>query len=862
MRGLPPFALKTLLLSCAAAGTLMLAAAPAFAQAPAAAAPPKKDKLLVEANELIYDREKDTVAAVGNAQLYYQGRSLEADKVTYDRKTKRVYAEGNARIIETNGTKYYGDKFELTDDFKNGFIDSLRSESPDKQRFSSARGERTDGETTVFDRGTYTSCEPCKDDPSKPPLWQVRAARIIHKTSEQTVYYEQATLEFYGMPVAYMPMIWGPDPTVTRKTGFMTPTIVSKKALGYGASMPYFWAVAPNMDLTFTPTFLSRQGVLTQADWRHRLNNGVYTIRAAGIFQREPDAFLPSPLGGGDRKFRGSIETTGQFYLNEKWKFGWDLAASTDKFFFNNYRVRTESLSNTYLRESISQVYLTGKGDRSWFDLRGYYFRPLMSADWQKQQAVVHPVLDYDRRFQNPWLGGEVQVTANLTSLSREAAAFSGLPDKTTVGQYVAPPLFSGYTPINSKGKSYYYTLGEGCTQYTPGKCLLRGIAGDYTRASLALSWRRSFIDPIGQVWTPFASMRGDVAVLGLNNSKYVYDPTNSAAYGNDKQRFFLADSTDVNARLMPMAGVEYRYPFIARSAGVTHQIEPIGQVVIRPNETNIGRLPNEDAQSLVFDDTILFSKNKFSGYDRVEGGVRANIGVQYTATTDSGAYANILFGQSYNVSGRNSFAKADMINTGLDSGLESRKSDYVSRVSISPNSTFTLTARGRFDEKSFALRRMEVGSVVNAGPVTLASTYVRIAPQPQLGYSIRREGWNNSLTVRLPQNWYATAGVLFDMDRYLNDRAYHNAYPTSYPTYKNTPFRISSMNLGVGYRDECTDFSFSWVRSVSDTVLDGTTKTGSLFLFRLELKHLGQTQYRTATGTLSVPEAGSGIGQ
>ena len=141
--------------------------------------PPKpKDKLLVEASELVYNRDKDTVSAVGNAQLYYQGRTLEADRVTYNRKTKQVFAEGNARIVEANGTKYYGDRFELTDDFKNGFIDSLRSETPDKQRFSAARAERNNGETAVFERGTYTACEPCKDDPSKPPLWQVRGAVV------------------------------------------------------------------------------------------------------------------------------------------------------------------------------------------------------------------------------------------------------------------------------------------------------------------------------------------------------------------------------------------------------------------------------------------------------------------------------------------------------------------------------------------------------------------------------------------------------------------------------------------------------------------------------------------------------------
>ena len=131
--------LRDVLLAAVASSAILLAcSAPAAAQA----APKPKDKLLVEANELIYHREEDKVSAVGNAQLYYQGKTLEADRVIYNRKTKRVFAEGNARMTDANGTKYYGDKFELTDDFKNGFIDSLRSESPDKQRFSAARGER------------------------------------------------------------------------------------------------------------------------------------------------------------------------------------------------------------------------------------------------------------------------------------------------------------------------------------------------------------------------------------------------------------------------------------------------------------------------------------------------------------------------------------------------------------------------------------------------------------------------------------------------------------------------------------------------------------------------------------------------
>ena len=80
----------------------------------------------------------------------------------------------------------------------------------------------------------------------------------------------------------------------------------------------------------------------------------------------------------------------------------------------------------------------------------------------------------------------------------------------------------------------------------------------------------------------------------------------------------------------------------------------------MRPNETDIGKLPNEDAQSLVFDDTNLFKVDKFAGWDRVEGGGRANVGIQYTAQFNRGGYVDALFGQSYQLFGTNSFAVGD----------------------------------------------------------------------------------------------------------------------------------------------------------------------------------------------------------
>jgi LPS-assembly protein len=148
-----------------------------------------RSDMLVEAKEMVYDKDNNTVSAVGNAKIYYQGKVLEADKVTYYRDKKQVLAEGNAKLTDEQGNVYYGTTFELTDDFKNGFINSLLLETKDKTRFSGPRAERAEGETTTFENGTYTACEPCKDDPSKPPLWQVRAKRIIDNHVEHKLYY-------------------------------------------------------------------------------------------------------------------------------------------------------------------------------------------------------------------------------------------------------------------------------------------------------------------------------------------------------------------------------------------------------------------------------------------------------------------------------------------------------------------------------------------------------------------------------------------------------------------------------------------------------------------------------------------------
>ena len=795
------------------------------------------DRLLVEALELIYDNDANTVTASGDVEMNYGGRSLQADRVIYDRNTGRVFAEGRARLVEADGTVATGDRFELTDDFGSGFINSLRVERstidggrPLRTRFTAPRAERLDGQQTIFERGTYTACDTCEKDPLRPPLWQIRAARVIHNNEEQTIYYENASLEFLGVPIAYVPYFWSPDSTVRRKTGFLAPNFVFSNSLGTGVTIPFFWATAPNHDVTLRPTYYSRQGLFADVEWRHRLMTGSYNIRATGIFQRDKSAFLAPPSGAGDRDFRGSVETAGRFSINSRWHWGWDVTAVTDKWYIDNYRIRPSGLSTTYVREAISTVYLTGQGDRSWFDLRGYYFKGLASTDFQKHQPVVHPVLDYNKRFNGPsGLGGEVSLDVNFTSLSREVSQFQPIDPRDAA----TTATFGGI----------YQTCAVGA--FDRDHCLVPGVAGTYNRISAQASWRRRFIDDFGQSWTPFAYARAD----GI-----MFSP-NASGFQNAQNANFVGAGDQFRGRFTPAVGLEYRFPLIASAGRWGHQvIEPIAQIVARPSEARIGRLPNEDSQSLVFDDSNLFSWDRFAGYDRTEGGVRGNYGLQYTVAGNSGFYANAMIGQSVQIAGRNSYATGDLVNAGRNSGLDSRFSDYVARLQFSPSANLSFIGRGRFDQHTFDVKRVEATVSASVGPLSGAVTYARFAPQPELGYPNRREGMSGSARLQLSEHWFASGAVQFDLSRYLEERQNLPVGRTS-----SDRFAVASTTIGLGYMDECTIFTVNYTATPKDGAFGAKADNRSIMM-RLELRTLGEVGVTQAIGNEG--DAGGGLFQ
>ncbi|HZZ62711.1 MAG TPA: LPS-assembly protein LptD [Roseiarcus sp.] len=770
---------------------------------PAAEAAKPADKLVIEADELVYDKDKNTVSAIGSVQLFYKGRVLQADRVIYNRATKRVYAEGHAKMTDEHGDVVYGSRFELSDDFSNGFIDSVQVLTSDKTRFTSPRVERTNGNVTVLTNGSYTACEPCKNHPDWPPFWQVRAARIIENQETHTIYFEDAQMLVWGFPVFYMPYFSSPDSTVNKKTGLLAPSFVSGANLGYGVSWPYFINLAPNYDLTLIPTYLSKQGLLGEVDWRQRLSNGQYSIRATGIDEQQPNVFPVYPYGAGDQRLRGSVETKGNFFLNQYWQFGWNATWLSDKFFANDYRLQGIDFSNYYFQDVVSSIYLRGQADHSFFDLSAYHFEGMTPNDDNRTLPEAVPVLDYNRVFDVPadrsnGIGGQVTVDANVANINQTNAAFQSTGLQTFDNAYHLYNVCE-----TAVGGTYVNT-------YYPGACMLRSIAGDYARASGQVSWQRSYIDPIGEEWKPFVFGRLDGESTQLNETgsiTYASAIGSSTVANSSQAAFFSGGDQGSFARGMAGVGLEYRYPFTMSSWWGTQTITPIGQFIVRPSEVIPSIQPNEDAQSLVFDETNLFAWNKFSGYDRIEGGTRLNYGMQYTSNFANGGHADILGGESIQVAGQNSYTLYDVANTGLESGLDKKFSNFVVGQTLQPTSApISLISKQQFDSSTFQLDRFDAIARANIAGVNTSLDYARYSAQPALGWQYPREGLTGSASYNFLDRWSVNGSLVLDMSRHFYDTATQET-PLFYPV---------GYSLGLGYKDDCTTFTLRYATNLS----------------------------------------------
>ncbi|MCZ8121913.1 MAG: LPS assembly protein LptD [Magnetospirillum sp.] len=557
--------------------------------------------VMLTADELVADEDLGIVTTQGNVEVSQGDRILRANTLTFNRRTNVVTASGGVSLVEPGGDVFFAEFVELTSDLRDGVMRDLRLLLADQSRFAAVTARRADGSRTTMRRATYSPCEPCADNPTRAPMWQIRAANVRHDEARKEIVYDEAWLEIRGVPVAYTPYLAHPDGTEKRKSGFLPPDVASSSRTGTMVATPYYWTLGPSADATVTPIILSNDRPLMSAEYRQRFGAGQVVTDASFLNTRRD--------GEGFPQWRGHLRSDGRFDLDDNWRTGFDIARASDKTYIDRYRIRQRF-------RFIEQDALTSRGFVEGFQDRGYAvvnafaFQGLRPEDDPTRTPLVLPAAAYSWVGEPGRAGGRFNVDASAVSIyrDRDVRAQRGtilagwaLPHTTRSGEI--------YTLTANLQSDVFHSSN---TAYGTRDAFQPSENGVNARAlpQIGLSWRlplvrrdgslRTIVEPMTAVYiAPNAGSQRDLP--NEDSRGLTFDDTNlfriNRFSGYDRlesgQRLVSGVNTDfrnaVGQRLSVFAGQQYRMndeAALPLGAGAdTRFSDFVGRTIVQPHE-------------------------------------------------------------------------------------------------------------------------------------------------------------------------------------------------------------------------------------------------------------------------------------
>jgi LPS-assembly protein len=687
-----------------------------------------------KASKVSYDPATKIAVATGSVVITYGPYVLNATKVSFNQDTGVFTANGSVELREPNGNIVQAATLELKNKFKEGFARHIKALLTNDVTISAKYAKRIEGGVTIFEEAHYTACKNCETRNGE-PLWELVSDETTHLQKEKDLIHINPRLRIGGVTVAGLPYLRHPDPSVKRRTGWLVPKFKSGKQYGVGIETPYFWAIAPDKDITFRPLWTLYQGPVADVEYRQATASGTFNLRAQGVYELSPGRTSEK-----DRA-RGALSSEGKFKLNDDWNWGWHGTLASDRTFLSDYDYDDRRIAQ-------NDLYLTGLWDRSYVSAQALNFTALSYEVDAGSLPTALPYVTGEHFFNQPILGGEFSVNWSAYSLTRDASSI----------------------PFSEAAH-----------------------ATDQSRAIAELRWKSRYISDAGLLFTPFTNLRTDIAVT--NNLRDLSVP------GNEREQ-------ETTVRVLPAAGFDTRFPFITNHDYGQSIASPVFQFIAADNEKDKNKLSNEDAITLNFDHSSLFLEDRFTGFDRFESGVRANVGLTYTFLGLNGGFLRASAGESFHIAGKNSFV------TG--SGLDGSNSDLVGAVTFQPWDNLALSYQLRAEEDLSAINRQEAFGSLTFDSFSLNAGYLSIAAEPAYG-RLSDEQWAEAdARVALTDGWYLFAGGRYDIE---------NSF-------------LARSTLGLEFDCDCMNFKMAYSSSKADEL----SNTDHRIMLSIDLATLGGT--------------------
>lgn len=376
---------------------------------------------LLSADELTSDESLGLIIARGHVELSQSGHTVQADTITYNQKSKIVIASGNVRMFEQSGEVSFSDYAELTDDMREGFLNNVRMIMSDESRATGTEAERVEGRYTRMNHATYSPCYLCREHPNEAPVWQIRGGKAVHDNVDKDIRYTDATVDVLDVPVFYSPYFSHPDPTVKRRSGFLTPMAGNNSDLGFFFRNAYYYDIQPDLDATLETTIYSKQGPMLGGQVRERFEKGQVMLSGSVIHadkwaaSSDPNADKPPQI------WRGQLHGTTLFNVNDHWRWGGDLNYASDPTFMRQFMNYKGNLLT-------SRAFAEGFYGRDYASVKAYRFQDLRT-DNPNTAPYVFPLAQYAVLGEPDSLwGGRWSMDTGLVGLTRASG-----PDSTRV---------------------------------------------------------------------------------------------------------------------------------------------------------------------------------------------------------------------------------------------------------------------------------------------------------------------------------------------------------------------------------------------------------------------------------------------
>ncbi len=584
-------------------GLVALAALPALAAGESKTA--LETPVLFSADEVQYDQELGLTVAKGHVELDQGDDILLADAVTYAQRTDTVTASGHIALLQPTGDIMFADFAELHDRMRDGFIKDIRILLSDRSRLAGNTARRVAGVRTTIRRAVYSPCELCQEDPTRPPVWQIKAEEVVHDKDLELVEYHDATMEIDGIPVFYAPYFSHPDPSVKKASGFLPPTMGYGNTLGFHATLPYYWDIAPDKDATIRPMITTSAGVVLGGEYRERFANGYMvndgTVEAGG----GSESANAGNVGPETGQVRWDFFGNGDWDLNDQSRTGYQIQRESDQTYMLRYHFTTPA---NYLTSHLYDEYF---GPNSYGNISALSFQSLSEFYGDSLEPIALPDAQYTWSSDPDAIGGRWHLTGSALDL------------------------------IHRTGP-------------------------EVRRVSTGGAWELPFDGLVGDRFTFLASVRTDgysADHVALTPST---QPVTTEFDQTLQLPVNANTASTLTGRAFPQVSLKWRYPWIREGAATNVLIEPIAAVVAAPRGENPAQIPDEDGQGFEFDESDLFVPNRLPGYDRVDSGQRVDYGLHGEVNRTAGQSFETLIGQSYAFETNDIFPQGSGLDTRL----------------------------------------------------------------------------------------------------------------------------------------------------------------------------------------------------